>query len=682
MSQCMLRLYRSGSGLQYLMPGFARACMYSIDSSGGSGEVPPNQGGSGNGSGPSSKGYVRNTTILVQQGCDIQELPVVVRKVAEDEFVALISNKVIDSQPIEKKPDSTDEKDKSNAIQQQSEIYKLIEACHTAQGIFSVLEGLNEKEKTHDVATRAIEKILKVESLLELKNLEGTAHFEKIVNCIVYQGDNKTVLETLDSLRNYMEMAKTIDMLGNELVYRCSENKLSVEQCCESIECLTQCKRNEMVEKFWSGIADQEKQIDEKNIHLVFAILPYLKISRRAVLNVLERRIPAVWWQMTANSSIDVLQSLEASKLSPFRVTQTLGRWLNTNIHAVGEDQLEAVLDSFTNLSYTDSQIERALERYMKAKGIKVTSQSLVVTILKHCQTFQLRNPHILNSCSEFFIANHKNVDPGYLKSLLCPFGNLDYQPPNNIKFWNTADMYLDLNFTKIHPMDIIDIMFCYICLERYPLAFVNRIFNPYFLDVLHARTRPERIDRVRGLLKVFDTSLTLECAEYDGPLLPRDRSAKTLFYDGRIKRICNYITPELEELAGGPDRMTKYVILQHMPLNELYVVDVMFHPAGMGNLFSLNIMKERDINVALLVHLPEYYNSTGEYLVGPQAMRIRHLRRLGLKVVTLRFDLLYKLKMHPKELRKYLIERMKLAMDALPIIAKGGSPEKKNGPK
>ncbi|XP_055538049.1 FAST kinase domain-containing protein 3, mitochondrial-like [Wyeomyia smithii] len=663
MSHCMLsplRYYRIGFGLQYLLPSLARSCLFSTDSAGSNGP---------------GKGFVRNTTILVQQGCDIQELPVVVRKVAEDEFVSFISNKIVDHQPSSGFTDLTPKNAEGGVSKSaegqmseaEQETLKAIEICHTAQGVCSVVQALNEEEFTSDVAVRALEKILKLGSLLELKNLENKPDFEKTINCIIFQGNNKLVLETLDSMRNYMELFKTIEMLGNELIYRCSENKLSIDECCEAVECLTQCRRHEMVEKFWSGIADQEKQINDKNIHKVFAILPYLKISRRAVLNVLERRIPSVWWQMSANSTMDVLQSLESCKMSPFRITHTLARWLNTNIHAVSEEQLEAVVESFTNLNYCDNQIERSIERYVKAKGVKITSQSLVVTILKHCQVFRLRNPYILNGCSEFFIAHHQNLDPGYLKSFIWTFGCLDYVPLNSNKFWDTMDMYLDLNFTKIHPTEIIDIMFCYVSLERYPLNFVNRIFNPYFLDVLHARTRPERLDRVRSLLKVFDTSLTLECPNYDGPLLPRDHSAKSLFHDGRIKRIVNNILPELEELAGGSDCVTKFTVLHNLPVNELYLVDVMFHPSGMSHFFSLNPLRERNINVAVLIHLPEYYSSSGEHLIGPQVLRIRHLRRLGLKVVTLRFDVLYKLKVHPKELRKYLVERLKQALDALP---------------
>ncbi|XP_049296025.1 FAST kinase domain-containing protein 3, mitochondrial-like [Anopheles funestus] len=672
---------RFGASLQYCLPQFtARVCSFSSKDAGDDPPPPTNppDSGSGTKSGSptsnTSKKFVRNATILVQQGCDIQELPVVVRKIAEDEFVSFVSDKIITAPVTTPPSNKTGEEPRANelpvSLESEMETIKSIESCHSTKGVLTVLQ---EREKDGgtgygpSVAIHALEKILKVESLLELKELEESEPFERIVNCIVFHSDSKAILDLLDELRSYLELPRTIDMLGNELVYRCSENVLSIEECCDAIEVLTQCRRPEMVEKFWSGIADQEKSITERNVHFVFSILPYLKVSRRAVLTVLERRIPQLWWQMSPNATIEVLQALVTCKLSPFRVTQTLARWLNTNIHAVAEDELGAILEAFTNLAYSDAQIERAIERYVKAKGVKVSSQNLIVTILRHCEEFRLRNAHILNGCSEFFIANFSQLEPTYLKALFCPFGYLDFVPTNAIKFFDTVNMFVDLHFAKIRPTDTIDIMFAYICLERFPLNFVNRIFNPYFLDVLHAKTRPDRLDVVRGKLKVFDTGLTLECVDYDGPLLPRDHSAKAVFHDGRIKRIINYITTELEELAGGPECMTKFSILQHLPVNSLYLVDVIFHPAGLGNIFTMDTMKERNINVAVLVHLPEYFDSTGKYLVGPQVMRIRHLRRLGLKVATLRFDVLYKLKIHPQELQDYLVERMKAALDALP---------------
>ncbi|XP_058120530.1 FAST kinase domain-containing protein 3, mitochondrial-like isoform X1 [Anopheles coustani] len=649
-----------------------RVCKFSSKDSS---DEPPTRTPNNNANSQSTdvKKRVRNNVmILVQQGCDIQELPVVVRKIGENEFASFVSDTIFGtrSHPV------TDVLQITNATNylQATNGWKDsdMEFMDTSiNGVVTILDAM-EKNMPNGVyykkiANKVVEKILEVADEHELKTLGKSATFERFINCTVYYADSSLILQLLHALGSCVEMSKIIDILANELVYRCSENALSVKECCNAIEVLARSQLHEMAEKFWCGLIDKEKLITEQNVELIFAILPHLKISRRAVLTVLEKRVQQLWWQMGSDASIKVLQTLVDCKLSSYRIMQTQSRWLNTNIHALSEDDLGAIVESFTNLGYSDALIERAIERYMKAKGVKVRSQNLIITIVRHCEQFRLRNRHILNGCSEFFIANFSQVECASLKSFFCPFAYLDYVPVNADKFFDTLSMYIDLNFVKFHPADIIHIVFGFLCLERYPLNFVNRIFNPYFLDALHSRTPPEWLDNIRGKLKVFDTGLTLECPAYDGPLLPRDHSAKAVFYDGRIKRIVNYVTTELEELAGGPECITKFAVLQHLPVNSIYLVDVIFHPAEMGNVFSINMMKERNINVAVLVHLPEFYDSTGNYLIGPQVMRIRHLRRLGLKVVTLQFDVLYKMKIHPKQLRRYLVERMQTALDALP---------------
>jgi hypothetical protein len=345
----------------------------------------------------------------------------------------------------------------------------------------------------------------------------------------------------------------------------------------------------------------------------------------------------------------------------------SLTRWTNTNIHALDEETLTSMVSSYTQMDYTDLQIEKALERYVKAKGIKIKSQLLVVTILEHCRKFRLRNSHIMNGCSEFFMLNAATFEPKYMKPLIQSFGTLDVEPLNNIKFWKCLEQYLNDNFDKMTPADVVETMLNCVYLQKYPLNFVKRIFNPYFLDVLHTTTSPDRLQKLRSDLKLFDTSLTLECRDYDGPLLPRDHAAKSIWVDGRIRRMCNQINDHLSDLAGGDDRFMCGAALHQLPVNELYVVDILLHPPGMSNLWSFNTRKERNVQTAILIHLPEHYCRAGEVLIGPQHMRHRHLRRLGMRVATLQYELLAKLRIHPKELSQYLNERIKAAEDAYP---------------
>lgn len=618
------------------------------------------------------------STILVQQGADIHELPVIVRRLGQDEFIALCNDKLPsmngENQNGSNPAGASDNNDDNNSPGQSTrlslinveEVIKNVENCLTTNGILLIIDSISEEDLTPEICICALNKITRIETLVTLQNVECGAGFQKIVRCLVIDGSNDLLLTVLGGLKSYIDLSQTIETVCEELLKRSLDSKLSIEETCDAIIKFTDVRRNASAEKFWSSLIDQERSINHLNVRYVYQVLPHIKMSRRTLSSILDKKITTLWWQLSIDAVTDILEALKTCQLSSYRTMSSLGRWTNTNIHALSEAALETVVTGFTQLEHSDHQIERALERYVKAKGVKIKSQSLIVALLNHCVKFRLRNHHILNGCSEYFISNADNIEPGYLKKIICPFGYLDYQPLNAIKFWQTLEHFIDKSFSKIPPNDVIDIMLACVYLELYPMNFVKHIFNPYFLDVLHTTNSPDKLYRIRSNLKLFDTSLTLECESYEGPLLPKDNMAKSVWLDGRIRRIANQISNELAEISGGPECVSKSVVLYQLPINELYIVDVLFHPKGLGNIWSFNVHKERNIHVAVLIQLPEHFDSTGEYLIGPQAMRIRHFRKMGMKVVTLKYEKLAKLKIYPKDLNKYLVSRMKAALPAI----------------
>lgn len=591
------------------------------------------------------------TTILVQNGTEIQELPVIVRKIKKNDLSVLYTKDTV-FEINDKCNDSLSESNESN------DIFGSIDKCLTSKGVLSIIDSADNISP--NLSFHALGKIVQQENLLNLKILEDSKIIKKLINCITENGSNELLLKALNILKDFPDLDKLILPICNELLLRNIDNKLTIEEICSSIIKCEECKQNELKDSFWAGISDKEKFIDHTNIALIYKMLPHLKSSRRAVLGVVERKISGAWWKLDPDSVAEILISLEKAHLSSFKTMFSLSRWLYTNIHAVDENQLESIVNSFTHLDHTDSQIERALERYIKAKGVKIKSPALIISTLKHCLHFRLRNIHILNGCSEYFISNIESISVSDLKSYIVPYGVLYYQPLNGIKFWQALESYLDLNFGKIPPADILDILLQCVCLEKYPMNFVKRVFNPYFLDALHRNVPTEKLNMLRSNLKLFDFGMYLECESYDGPLLPRDDYAKSVWQDGRIKRILHQITNEISKVAGGDDQFSRSVILSNVPVNELFIVDILLHPPGLGNVFTFNTKKDKNIHVAVLVQLPDHFDSTGEYLNGLQSMRIRNLRKLGMKVVTLNYNTLLKLKMHPKELVNYLVKRMK----------------------
>uniref|UniRef100_A0A1L8DK87 Putative fast kinase domain-containing protein 3 mitochondrial n=1 Tax=Nyssomyia neivai TaxID=330878 RepID=A0A1L8DK87_9DIPT len=598
---------------------------------------------------------VKHTTILVQNGVSIQELPVIVRKAGQREFVAYCSNKAPSAQEITL----------PEVSQMPMEVLSSIERCLTTNGVLTLVNSMQGDELNADVAAYALEKIFRTETVFNLKNVEQSRVFLRLVGTLLERGDTQLVLSVMRKLINLVDLNQTIESFSNELLMRNTDNRLAVREICDAIDICVACGQREAAEKFWTGLAERASDIDAGNIARVYKVAPLLKVTRRMLITLLDRRISSCWTALNAGDVVTILTSLEKCQSPPFRTMQSISRWLSTNIHCINESHLEAIVAALTHLQYTDAQLERSLERYVKARGIKIQRQTLIVALLNFCTNFRIRNYHILNGCSEYFVMNASTIEAKHLCAIVQPFGQLNYQPINGMRFWHTLEMAVERNFGRMVPADVIGVALSCVYLEMFPLNFVKRIFNPYFLDVMHQSSRPEIVARQRMQLKLFDTAMVLECADYDGPWLPRDHGARSVWHDGRIKRILNQIQQNLETIAGGFDRFTTCTYLAQLPITELHIIDILLHPAGLGGTWKLRPRTERNIHTAVLIHLPEHFNATGEYLSGPQSMRIRHFRKMGLRVVTLNYETLAKLKIHPKELNSYLVERMKSALPA-----------------
>lgn len=620
---------------------------------------------------PATRAALGQTTILVQQGGEIQELPVIMRKIGQDDITAMCSSHALvqslSDHPCA--PEST-----NHLFKQHCDADRIVQRlCDADDGLLSHLAAVDQltddELNTPEVARFAFKRLLdNISSADQLDNLEtgSNATFERLLTAFTAHCDTTALLDAMPLIhKSATPSSATMTRICDELLSRSSSNCLTIVEICECVQQFAAHGQMAGADKFWSALSDQDRHIDEHNIKFIYAVLPRLRVSRRMVMGVLERRIRTVFWRLSPAAVADIMHTLCTCNVPSARSLQTVSRWLNTNIHAVDETQLVGIVRAFTQLDFSDEQLEKALERYVKAKGVKIQQHQLVAAIMQHCSAHRLRNAHILNGCSEFLIVNAAQLQPELLRPIFAPFGQLHYQPANGVRFWKTIELYIEQHFDELSTGDAVDVMLTCVQLSRYPLNFVQRIFNPYFLDRLHTRTPLAAHPKLRADLKLFDTAMAIECADYNGPMLPRDHSARSVWQDGRIKRIVQQLSDVWTHVAGGESQFSRHVVHQQLPLNPLYIIDVLVHPAGMGQLWSFNSHTDRNVYAALLIHLPEHYDSSGEHLGGAQAMRVRHLRRLGLKVVQLEFGQLNRLRVHAVELREYVVERMRHALPA-----------------
>lgn len=635
--------------------------------------------------------------ILVQQGVEIQELPIIVRRYGQNEIAAFGSNKLslstagLHNQANNENTITTNASgsataaaaaDQStahisspnstnvviNPVTDCDTIIKLLEKCETGENILQIIASLPEHELEQDTLVFALEKILRIEPMQVLKTFEvSNDQYRQLLDCFCRVCDTTILLNILKQLQSMLYMNQSIDQICDEILIRNADGCLNVMEICEAVNRFVECQRYNGAEKFWAGLSDADKDINVNNIKFIFEILPKLKVSRRMVVGILDKRIVEVFPLLRPDAVNDIMEAMKECRIGGHTncTLKAITRWLNVNIHAVNETYLEQIVHCLTALNYSDSDLESAIERYMKAKAMKIKSQTLIVEILKHVNTFRLLNSYILNGCSEFYIKEAENIDPGYLRDIVCPFGRLYFQPLSTSKFWETTENYLNNNFNQIPSAHIVDILLATVYLKLFPVNFIDRVFNRQFMHLLHSSTSINVLPLVREKLKLLDTALTLECNEYQGPLLPRQVSGIQVIIDNRIKRIINDNLDIITLIAGDTTSYSTLTVPQQLPYCNLYTIDILFHPSGLS-LLNYSKTKDRNVLVAALIHLPEHYDASGTYLIGEQQMRIRHLRHIGLKVVSLQYTSLTKLSMHRKELYEYIAQQMTQALPAI----------------
>ncbi|CAG9796400.1 unnamed protein product [Diatraea saccharalis] len=597
-----------------------------------------------------------NSTILVENGFNVQELPVVIRKLKDLSDV--------------------DEVTANKTSSTTSSNYGLIQAefreCVDLRDVFSLLSKCTKI--TPHIALGAMERIYDIEkgpnTLIDVNgnhiNMAKGAILDKLLKVVAKTEDTQTILYVLKSISSFMEPFKY--KFCDELLFRTIDNKMTIEQICMFTNFLIENKSNpkyaDTIDKLWVGFVSKECDINEYNIATIFSLLPGLKVSKRIVLTLLEQKLSDLWYKIKVPVMKQILNSFVDEKYLSFQSFAIIGRWLHTNIHVLDDDSLLDIVSKITRLKYTDDQIEKALEKYMKLKGDKIESHVLIVGILNHCMQFQIRNKHILKSCSEYFQNNIHNIPPSFMKSHIYPYGFL-YFTPDNGKFWDSIEVALLNNFLKINVDDLSLIMLSYIYVGKYPLRLASKVFSPLYLVKVNNNNNPEAFRN----LTLLDTALSLECPnDYAGPFIPKDQWPKPVGQDDRIKNIVTKVYTSLEDVAGGADKLSRDVMVPNFS-HKTYLIDVMFHPRGLDvKTLNWKTMSSRNVNVAMLVHLPDHYCSDNTQLIGPQVMKKKHLRLLGFKVVSVKYSIISKFytSFNMKGLRQYLIDNIKSAEECL----------------
>ncbi|KAK7789023.1 hypothetical protein R5R35_009974 [Gryllus longicercus] len=610
-----------------------------------------------------------HTTVMVQDRLDIQEVPTIVRKVKTVDVVGhSIQDKDIHL--------TVATKESQGELAEEQTLLDGLQRCHDLKELYGMINVLHDGELSSSIVLHALERIIELENNVTFRNMlrstgsslsvKRTNTLDRLMNFVVSNVQSSVILNSLNIVSRDTIGARDASYkkkLINEVLIRANDRKFTVHQMCEIVNILSTMKcesKQEVIDELWSGLIDRGREINENNIGEVFQTLPHLKQSRKMIFNMLTRKCDDLWWRLHPSSVIEILTSLQQIQINSVPTLRLMARNTSTNINTLSEDDVLQIVTCFSACDYVDDYIEGFLEKYLKTKGPKVKSTLLLSAVMEYCVKYRLRFPAVLDVFADYIISNASNLSPVHFKSFLMPLGYFSHTPSNRMKFWQTVENFMMEKFIQFRPEDIVDVVLSCVYLEKFPVNLTKKILNPYFLDRMHTCRSGIELQQLRTKLKIFDAAMTLECPQYQGPLLPRDYAVKTLPQDGRLKRIVKQVYDVIADLVESCHRVSTGVLLPQLPAADLYLVDILLHPEGMEtSLHTFDFSKDRDLCIAVLIHLPEHYCSKGVHLNGPQLMKKRHLKRLGISVVGLKYSELVMLKGKREDLQNYLTEKI-----------------------
>jgi len=620
------------------------------------------------------------TFVLVQEGANIRELPLIVRNVCSNDIccdVDSCTKEATNNDELVKKLNSLkNETNRKKADEEIVDVIRGFKKCSSVKALVDLLEIVMLDEVTPTVALCALKKIVELEnfkfhiatnklsSILDTKpNIDytKTTILEKLLEIIIKSDDHSAVVGTLELVPidrvRVLPSDVFINKISEEILCRVTENKLNIDELCRSIDTFSKLNKVKTADQLWIGIMDKSNQIDEKNVIQVFRILHLLKKSRKTIMNMLERRLEHFWHRLVTDDLIEILYTMRLTKCSSNIVLNTISRWINTNIHTMNENNLTSIINELNNSNYVDIGIVKALERYIKAKHNTINSPTLMVEIMNYCSKFNVHSKQIFEGCADFIINYSSNITPSQFRDLFWPFGQLNYKPKSALEFWKKVENVINKEFLNFKTQDTIDILLSCVYLEKHPLNFVHRVFNTSFLHHLYDESGQN--EYTKSKLKLIDQCMTLECEHYHGPILPKDNGAKSIWWDYRIKRILKDINSSLD-IVFHNYKISYSTILSQLPLMSIYIIDALIYPIKFElNSGYINFKKKPGLCTAILIHLPEHYCWEKEHLTGIETTRIRHLRTIGLNVISINYNKLLKLK-YPAELTEYINDRYK----------------------
>lgn len=415
-----------------------------------------------------------HSTILLQDGLEIHEIPLIMKRITGSEFPIM---KTLSS-PVDIRRET--EAESSFKLQ--------LRDCSTMRQVLKLLE-VPSVSVTSYAAAFALQRL----SNLVLVSDDGDVH--SFVQKAVLSELCDTVLREIktlsaEALFGLIESSLNVDFfdevfhdsLEHEVERRIGDSCFTIENICLAIRLYSLPKADEvMLEDLWVHLSNRHSDINEANIVMIYDILPMMSPRHKFMYKILDKCMKHCWWKLTGSDVATVSKTLAmCNHQSPGTLT-SFGRWMFLNVHTLQDKDLIDIMTAFSHFNFFEPHMIQALERYLDVKAEREVSKTLIAQVMEYFRNQRYLSPRILGAVARDFIASGEKYTEKQILYALRPYGHFQYTPSQAGQFFRKVEEVLMTRFNDFDPYSMLELLVSFVYLQRLPLNFVSKVFTPHY---------------------------------------------------------------------------------------------------------------------------------------------------------------------------------------------------------
>uniref|UniRef100_A0A0B7A637 FAST kinase leucine-rich domain-containing protein n=1 Tax=Arion vulgaris TaxID=1028688 RepID=A0A0B7A637_9EUPU len=626
---------------------------------------------------------LNHSTLLVQDGIDIEELPILIKRVTLNSFpFSSASSHTYSGDTFHNESDfnTTFEQDLRNCSTV-NDIFKLLEVpSEKVRGVSAslalkrlhILKYLSmDWHQIHSFIRSAVMRELYNTVEQDVKHLPNNILISLVgcyltaegfspvcIDAINFEiqsrlGDEVFSIEELLSLVNVLKMSKDTGMKhpsfnmgikypslsvvsenssrllsnddGEELQMKMQQFDKYSSKINPEIREEIRLKCLEIANNVWIHLISRYQDVNEHTLPLILQSVTAGKIQ---IINLLDRPLAKCWTSLSAEDVGSSLDNLLRLRVCNDGIMKYLGQWAYVNIHQMTPPLLLSFLNTFIHFNFLDENIVKVMERCLSLNG-PLVQIDVVAMCVEYCRSCRYLSPLVMDAAASHFTQYADSYEPLHLYVVLRAFGQLNYLPPKSSAFLKKVESCLMERFDYLHEAELVEILGSFTFIGVIPKNFYSSVSSPEFRAKIHNSTRSGN-NNPRDWLRLLKHAIIInEVQDVDKQMewILGGKNIHMLFYQDNNSPAVSCVIVTLKYLLGDQ----YYHVLPFYACCAIYLdSDGLPLQVTKDDVGCTKIHGQITKKLVILLRSADQFTVNTRQLLGVHAQRLKYLTDLG----------------------------------------------------